>query len=85
MADQFQMAISSSAWYADFTWPCDSLPLVLITCTNNKIHIKFLCIEGKIHSDMDKTWRANVSILYNYVTQISIFCTCVNMRQLETN
>ena len=47
-------------------------------CTNNKIHIKFLCIGGEI------IWRTNVSFLC-YATQISIICTCINMKQLETD
>ena len=48
-------------------------------CTNNKFILKFLCSGREIYSDMDKIWSANVSI-----TQISIICTCVNMKQLET-
>ena len=36
--------VSSTGWI---------LP-ISIMCTNNKMHIKILCIGRKIHSDMDK-------------------------------
>ena len=48
-------------------------------CTN--IHKKFLSIGGEIYSDMNKIWRANVCN-FVCVTQISIICTCIHMKQL---
>ena len=50
-------------------------------CTNNTFILKFLCIGGEVYSDMDKICSAN----FVYATPISIICTCINIKQLETN
>ena len=52
-------------------------------CTNNKIHKKFCVLEGKF------TWIwikfGDLTCQFVYVTQISITCTCINMKQLKSD
>ena len=51
-------------------------------CTNNKIHVKTLCIAGEIYSDT--VWIKFGGTMCQF-SQISIICTSIYMKQLETD